>query len=53
MIVNIQIDDTTHQIDIGDVSSMSKDEKTTALHTAMTDAGLDPNNFYLILGEAE
>ena len=52
MILRIEQNGETHNIDVGDVSAMSPDEKTNALHTAMTDAGLEPNNFYIILGEA-
>lgn len=42
---------TTVDLDVGDVSEMSSDERTTALDNAMIDAGLDPNTFYVILGE--
>lgn len=53
MILAIEINDTIHNVDVGDVSSMTPDQKTEALHTAMTDAGLNPNEWYIILGEAE
>tara|TARA_E500000318_G_C3366678_1_gene136826 strand:- start:147 stop:305 length:159 start_codon:yes stop_codon:yes gene_type:complete len=52
MILNILIDETTHQVDVGDVSAMTNDQKTDALHTAMTDLGLDPTQAYVIVGEA-
>ena len=53
MILKIEINDTIHNVDVGDISSMTPDEKTEALHTAMTDAGLDADGDYMILGEAE
>jgi len=52
MILQIEINGTTHNVDVGDVSAMTPDEKTDALNSAMTDAGLDPTAFYIILGEA-
>jgi hypothetical protein len=53
MILRIDIDGTVYNVDVGDLSAMSSDEKTDAVHTAMTDAGLDINKHYIILGEAE
>lgn len=52
MILEIQLYDGTKQnIDVGDVSEMTMDERTNNLHAKMTEAGLDPNAFYMILGE--
>jgi len=54
MILTIQLhDESTQNIDVGDVSSSTNDEKTEALNTALTAAGIDPNGFYIVLGEAE
>lgn len=61
MILRIQIDDVEHNVDIGNLSyvnddgdtvDFTSDERTNALHTAMTDAGLDVDAPYVILGEA-
>lgn len=53
MILQIEQNETVTNVDVGDVSAMTPDEKTNALHTAMTDAGLDTNSPYIIQGEAE
>lgn len=53
MILQIEQNDTTTNVDIGDVNAMTADEKTQALDTAMTTAGLDPAGSYIILGEVE
>lgn len=42
----------TIQVDVGDVTNLTKDEKTQALNTALTQAGVDTNSGYIILGEA-
>lgn len=53
MILEIQLQDgTTQNVDIGDVSEMTADEKTSTINTKLTDAGIDPNGYYMILGEA-
>ena len=51
MILLIDIDDTTHEVDVGDVSAMTPDEKTVALETAMFNLGLDVDSAYIITGE--
>jgi hypothetical protein len=54
MILEIQlIDGTKQNVDVGDVSEMTSDEKTTNLETKLTDAGIDPTGFYIVNGEAE
>ena len=54
MILEIQLNDgTTQNVDVGDVSAMTLDEKTTNLETKLTDAGIDPTGFYIVNGEAE
>jgi hypothetical protein len=53
MILAIELQDGTVQnVDVGDLSSATMDEKTEALNTALTAAGIDLNN-YITLGEAE
>lgn len=52
MILRIEIEETIHEVDVGDVSAMDSDEKTVALETAMFNDGLDVNSAYVILGEA-
>ena len=52
MILEIEFNDGTIQnIDVGDVSDLSNDEKTQALNQALIDAGYDPNKAYIIIGE--
>lgn len=51
MILLIDIDGTTHEVDVGDVSAIDSDQKTIALETAMFNAGLDVDSPYIILGE--
>jgi len=53
MILEIQFDNGTIQnIDVGDVSDLTIDEKTQALNQAFIDAGYDPTQAYIIIGEA-
>jgi hypothetical protein len=52
MILQINQNDTVTDVDVGDISTMSSDERTEHIHTKMTEAGLDPNSPYVILGEA-
>jgi|TARA_R110000822_G_scaffold134262_1_gene271890 hypothetical protein len=53
MILAIELlDGSVQNIDVGDLSSATMDEKTEALDTALSAAGIDLNS-YIILGEAE
>ena len=52
MILRIEIDGTIHNLDVGDVSDMTPDERSQSLDVAMAQAGLDINSPYVILGEA-
>lgn len=53
MIIHVETESGTHNIDVGDTSSMTQDQKTEALHNAMTTAGLDPTAAYLITGSSD
>lgn len=61
MILRIQVEDTVHNIDVGDLTKVNDDgdtidftmdERSQALDVAMAEAGLDINSPYVILGEA-
>lgn len=52
MVVIVETADGTYNIDIGDITQMTNDERTTALHDAMIAEGLDPTEMYLLYGEA-
>jgi hypothetical protein len=52
MILLIELEnENVVEVDVGDVSNTAPDQRTDILNSALINQGIDPNGFYMIIGE--